>query len=166
MKQYICPICGNPGVGDYCHNKIVCPTCGSDLSVFQTIHKRKNTNKLIILLSILCIAASVFFAAYFVDKNVNLRNENELAEKDEEINKLQSEINVLNKKNTEIIKVEPTQTVKEGLFFYTVRKGDSFCVISQRFYGTEIYYKEIAEDNSYDIETPLVIGQQLIIKNR
>ena len=67
MKQYICPICGNPGVGDYCHNKIVCPTCGSDLSVFQTIHKRKNTNKLIILLSILCIAASVFFAAYFVD---------------------------------------------------------------------------------------------------
>ena len=166
MGKLVCPVCGNPGIGDYYHNNVVCPTCGSDLSVFREIREKDKRNKTGIVLSLVGLVAIVALAAFLTGRIVNQHNTDLVAEKDITISQLQTNVGELIAKIEEIQNADNAKPVQEGAFLYTIRKGDSFCGISRRFYGTEKYYKELAEDNGLDIRTHLSIGQQLLIKNR
>lgn len=46
---------------------------------------------------------------------------------------------------------------------YTVRSGDSLTGIAERFYGNTDEYERIVEANDLDRDTPLQVGQELII---
>lgn len=166
MGKLVCPVCGNPGIGDYYHNNVVCPTCGSDLSVFREIREKDKRNKTGIVLTLVGLVAIVALAAFLTGRIVNQHNTDLVAEKDTTISQLQANVGKLTAKIEEIQNADNAKSVQEGAFLYTIRKGDSFCGISRRFYGTEKYYKELAEDNGLDIRTHLSIGQQLLIKNR
>lgn len=166
MGKLVCPVCGNPGIGDYYHNNVVCPTCGSDLSVFREIREKDKRNKTGIVLSLAGLVAIVALAAFLTGRIVNQHNNGLVAEKDATISQLQANVGELTAKIEEIQAADNSKPVQEGAFLYTIRRGDSFCGISRRFYGTEKYYKELAEDNGLDIRTHLSIGQQLFIKNR
>ncbi len=166
MGKLVCPVCGNPGIGDYHHENVVCPTCGSDLSIFHEIRKKDKRNKTGIGLSLAGLVALVAIAAFLTGRIARHHNTDILAEKDATISELQANVGELTAKIEGILNTDSSKPVQEGAFLYTIRKGDSFCKISRRFYGTEKYYKELAEDNGLDIRTHLSTGQQILIKNR
>ena len=166
MGKLVCPVCGNPGIGDYYHNNVVCPTCGSDLSVFREIREKDKRNKTGIIISLAVFAVLVALAAFLTGRIVNKHNTDLVAEKDATITQLQTHVGELTAKIEEIQKADSSKPEHQRDFVYTIRKGDSFCGISRRFYGTEKYYKELAADNGLDVRSHLSIGQQLLIKNR
>lgn len=166
MGKLVCPVCGNPGIGDYYHDNVVCPTCGSDLSVFREIREKDKRNKTEIILSLVGLVVLTALAAFLTGRFVNKHNNALVAEKDATIAQLQTNVGELSAMIEEIQTADNTKPVQQGAFVYTIRKGDSFCGISRRFYGTEKFYKDLAEDNGLDIGTHLSVGQQLIIKNR
>ena len=166
MEKLVCPVCGNPGIGNYYYDNIVCPTCGSDLSVFHEIREKDERKKTGIALSLAGLVALVAIAVLLTGRIVNKHNAGLVAEKNATITQLQANVGELTARIEEIHNPDSAKPVQEGTFLYTIRKGDSFCVISRRFYGTEKYYKELAEDNGLDIKAHLSIGQQLLIKNR
>ena len=166
MENNICPVCSTPGVGDYYHDKVVCNNCGSDLSIFTTIQKEKKRKKLGFILSLMGLILVVALVTLLSTSISGKRNANVIAEKDATISLLQSEIDNLESKVTNASKDDSSSSAPEGVFKYTIRRGDSFCSISRRFYGTENYYKELANDNGLSVDSHLVVGQQLIIKTR
>lgn len=166
MEKNVCPVCGNPGVGDYYHEVVVCKNCGSDLSVFHVIQKEKNRKKLGFLLSLAGLIVALVLASFVARSVANKQNADVIAEKDATISHLQSEISDLETKAVAKSEIDRSLSSQEGSFKYTIRRGDSFCSISRRFYGTESYYKELAADNGLDVNSHLVVGQQLVIKTR
>ena len=166
MVKNVCPVCGNPGVGDYYHDNVVCNVCGSDLSVFHTIQKEKNRKRLGIILSLAGLLLALALASFIAGSVSSKQNANVIAEKEATISQLQSEINDLESKAVAKSETDSSTSPSEGSFKYTIRRGDSFCSISRRFYGTESYYKELANDNGLDVNSHLVVGQQLVIKTR
>lgn len=166
MENNVCPVCGNPGVGDYYHENVVCNNCGSDLSIFHVIQKERDRKRLgnILYLSglLLVLALSLFIGGSIL----STRSASVIAEKDATITQLQSEINDLQSKVIAKSVTDSSPVSSEGSFKYTIRRGDSFCSISRRFYGTEGYYEELAKDNGLDVDSRLVVGQQLVIKTR
>ena len=166
MEKLVCPVCGNPGIGDYYHDNVVCPTCGSDLSVFREIREKEKRNKTGIILSLVGLVVLTAMAAFLTGIFVNKHNTELVAEKDATISQLQTNVGELSAKIEDIQKDNSTKPAQQGSFVYTIRKGDSFCGISRRFYGTEKFFKDLAEDNGLNVGSHLSVGQQLIIKNR
>lgn len=166
MGKLVCPVCGNPGIGDYYHNNVVCPTCGSDLSVFREIREKDKRNRTGIVFSLVGLVFFVAIAAFLTGRVVNKHNSSLITEKDALITQLQANVDELTEKIEGIQKADSSEPEHQGAFVYTIRKGDSFCGISRRFYGTEKFFKDLAKDNGLDIDTHLSVGQQLIIKNR
>ena len=166
MKNNVCPVCGNQAVGDYYHDSIVCTICGSDLSVFRTLQKEKNSKQRGIILMLTGFIVILALAMVLAGSIVNKRNAKMIAEKEATITRLQNDVHDLTLAVSASSESDNAETPEEGSFVYTIRRGDSFCSISRRFYGTENYYKELAKDNGLGTESHLRVGQKLIIKSR
>ena len=166
MVKNVCPVCGNPGVGDYYHENVVCDVCGSDLGVFHTIQKEKNRKRMGIFLSFAGLLLALALASFIAGSVSSKQKASVIAEKEATISQLQSKINDLESKVVAKSETDSSTSSSEGSFRYTIRRGDSFCSISRRFYGTESYYKELAIDNGLNVNSHLVVGQQLVIKTR
>ncbi len=159
-KNNVCPVCGKAGIPDYHESDIVCPQCGSDLSIYRVIDQittesQKNIWKPISVAAIL--AATVMGAFLFVNKPDTASDSNLKADHKQ----LQDSISVLNIKIETLASQE--KTAPSG-YNYIVRKGDSFWTISQKVYGSGNRYNEIVESNNMTSNDALHVGDTLIIK--
>lgn len=182
MVSTKCPICDNPGIPDYHLQNVICPHCGSDLSIYKKINDAArldnpktsdhyfNAKKILIAtLAFICIAAVASFISYNVSRKPLL----------EQIEKMNTEINSLNEslaqaKSKAQTKPE-TAVVENNQFIYEVQKNDSPWTIVRKFFGITYDWKsiaqKIAEDNGlwdYGNNTWREIrpGQKLIIHNK
>lgn len=160
MVEFKCPICGKVGLEDYLNKEIICPACNSDLGVFkllnQKIQNRKGYSYLIVV-GLFCVVALLFVMFSFNKSQKELKakiNENEKT-----IVLLKDSINNIKKAQSPVI------TSKEENY-YTVKKGDSFCLISSKLFGTEIYAIEIAELNNLEIKNIIQPGLRFKIPKK
>lgn len=170
-----CPICKKTGINDFLKEDVVCPCCGSDLSVYRKIdilseynnnfHKNESRQKWLIGISL--IACSLFVFSIFLFSIYSKVRAN--------THQLVLEVENLKKENIELLdSIAKTNEIKivskaAGLEsinnkWYIIKKGDSFCKISQHLYGTESIYKEIIQLNNLTESTLLFPGDSLRIK--
>ena len=164
MENCKCPVCGKPGIPDYHQEDLICPQCGSDLSIFRVIDQipdSKHKKNIWLPIAIVAILATVALAIVLP---VRIGEESRKIEtKNIEITLLQDSVNYYKDQLANIIINKPTQ-VGSNEFIYVVKKGDSFWSISKRFYNTGIRYKEIIEDNGLSENSKLNVGDTIKIK--
>lgn len=177
VKSIKCPICGKDGVHDFYTEDVVCPCCGSDLSVYHKLYGLSSANvennvaakrnrwvvPVLVVSTVWFVASCLFFA---------FRNSQIPSAISEQTNELQSIVNQLNDSiialNNEIVLLravhsKPSQNsnLVDELRIYVIKKGDSFCRISKKLYGTEIRYKEIVKLNNLNARFLLHEGDSL-----
>ena len=164
MENCKCPVCGKPGIPDYHEEDIICPQCGSDLSIFRVIDQipdSKHKKNIWLPIAIVAILATVALAIVLP---VRIGEESRKIEnKNIEIISLQDSVNYYKDQlaNTFIDKPTPTGSNE---FIYIVRKGDSFWSISKRFYNTGTRYDEIIKANGLSENSKLNVGDTIKIK--
>lgn len=161
MDNIKCPVCGKVGIPDYHNSDVVCPQCGSDLSIYRIIDQiptepKKNIWKLI---SAVAFIAAVVLGVMLLKPTpptpiADITNSPEYIQ-------LQDSIRVLNS-NIEDLRNNAKSLLQS--YTYIVRKGDCFWTISKRVYGTGSRYKEIADINGKNTNDVLHTGDTLIIK--
>ena len=65
--------------------------------------------------------------------------------------------------NTRLAQSDATNKPSSG-YNYVVLRGDSYWSISRKFYGTGTRADEVAMHNNRALDTPLIVGDTLIIK--
>lgn len=66
--------------------------------------------------------------------------------------------------NTQLAQSKTVSEQPNSNYKYVVLRGDSYWSVSKKFYGTGTRADEIAKQNNRTIETPLNVGDTLIIK--
>ena len=154
-----CPVCGKNDIPDFLSEDVKCPCCGSDLSIYRVIEKipedgpKTNIWKPISAVAIIA-AAGLGVMLYTQKPSVP-------ASVTEELSQLKDSVEVLNTQLAQkgTICVQPSSNYK-----YVVLRGDSYWSISKKFYGTGTRAEEIAQQNDRTLDTPLIVGDTLIIK--
>ena len=172
MAEIKCPVCkGKTGIPDYRVQDTVCQTCGADLSIYRLAHdievetqpedKRKGRFAWIIPAAIACVlAVALVFTALSGGSATK-----ELGALEKENAMLQAQVGELQQAQEQYRTTAPVPDGGESNHFvYTVRRGDSFWLISKRLYGTGTRYREIAESNGLTPESRLNVGDKLVIK--
>ena len=160
--KFNCPICGKTGLPDYRREEVLCPSCDTDLKAYMLLHQtgKKQKNKLnVFVWTIPCLILIVSLLFIFFQESTF---SNQLKQHNEEITLLNDSISSLLKITENI--PQPAETVYD--FVYTIRKGDSFCLISQKIFGTEKYAQSIAKKNQMDLSDCLIIGNTLRIPSQ
>ena len=155
---------------------MVCPCCGSDLSVYhrlsdlseKSIGNSTNTkryNYLISFVSVLVFISAIGCVLYIREKQINELSANK------QIIELQKQNSILNDsimslKKKIVALSEQQEKTFEGIRTYVVKKGDSFCKISKQLYGTEARYTEIVKLNNLNAETVLHEGDSLKVSEK
>lgn len=148
---FTCPVCNKTGIPDYINENVVCPCCGTDLSVYRSIHAAQkatilpgsNNKKARILAafsSVIAVASLITCAyLYYTKPPVNdVDNDNLIAQISslkQENKSLSDSIIVLNKK----LPLRRT---------YTVVKGDCPWRISEKVFGDGRRYDELLRLNN------------------
>ena len=170
MKNYNCPICDKPGLEDYSKKRIECPGCGSDLGVFidlkqTTIRGNKYKIAIFIIIGFTSIL-SIFLIISLVKSNENLNSSlvrsNELSER------LAITENTIIQLNDSLKSIQQAQVSNKDSIsnYYVVKRGDSFCLISYKLFGTEKYAKDIAALNGKDLSTLIFPDTKLSIPQK
>ena len=170
MKNYNCPICDKPGLEDYSKKRIECPGCGSDLGVFIDLKQttiRGNKYKIAIFTIIgFTSILSIFLIISLVKSNENLNSSlvrsNELSER------LAITENTIIQLNDSLKSIQQAQVSNKDSIsnYYVVKRGDSFCLISYKLFGTEKYAKDIAALNGKDLSTLIFPDTKLLIPQK
>ena len=148
---FTCPVCSKTGIPDFRNENVVCPCCGTDLSVYRsirtaqkaTIQPGSNNKKARILAafsSVIAVASLITCAyLYYTKPPVNdVDNDNLIAQISslkQENKSLSDSIIVLNKK----LPLRRT---------YTVVKGDCPWRISEKVFGDGRRYDELLRLNN------------------
>lgn len=160
-----CPVCGKVGIPDYHAVDIVCPQCGSDLSIFRTIDRipQRDVKKRNVWMPIAAVAVltTAVLAGIMLSQD---REDPTIEDRSSEIACLQDSINTLKAQLENTMGAKPAASSQSDGFKYVVVKGDSFWSISKRFYHTGTQYEEVAAANGLDINAKLNVGDTLIIK--
>lgn len=177
-NNFKCPICGAPGLPDYRQERVKCHVCDTDLSPYMLLQEGKSVVEKTTLLSqgvndfkstcsrlkLIVIIVSVF-TLLFLGLSIcccydNFNNKKKLTTAQSTIATLEAEL------ASKVDPVAPTQDepLNNG-FTYTVRKGDSFWLISSRFFGNGAFAAKIAADNGMLCDDAIHTGDVLIIKN-
>ena len=147
-----CPICGKAGLPDFRKEEVVCPACNTDLKAYvllsQLRSQRKKKRILNMLLFVIPCSLLIFSLCYLI-KQRNTQKEAQTI-----ITSLKEEITSLKEREIETIELAIP-------FEYTIRKGDSFYLISRRIYDTEKYAQDIANINQMDFTSKLTIGNKI-----
>lgn len=163
-----CPVCGKVGIPDYHAENIVCPQCGSDLSIFRVIDKiphgyNKKRNARMFLSTAVAILTTVVLGSIILFQN---RRVPAVGDWSSEIACLQDSVKTLKTQlGSTTCSIPDTPSQSEG-FKYVVGKGDSFWSISRRFYHTGTLYNEVAAANGLNSKSKLNIGDTIIIKQQ
>ncbi|MCW4140556.1 hypothetical protein [Segatella copri] len=165
--QIICPVCGKVGIKDFHQEDVVCPCCGTDLSIYRMLRDVNNASQPIVpsgakiwKITTAALAAVVLTGASYLmlcEKPSKKTDSSELSILRDSINTLKKEIE-LTKQNVHTSHVQSAET---GDTLYVVRKNDSPCKISRKLFGTESRYKEIEEAMKKPLLKP---GDTLILK--
>ncbi len=175
MKDLKCPVCGKNGIPDFHEENVVCPCCGSDLSIYHKLSDlsginrgksvgNKNCKYLIFFAGILIFASITSCVFLYIQrcqindlsKNVQIiREQNSL---------LNDSIIYLNEKIAAQSILHKDSSPKAHI--YVVKKGDSFCKISRQLYGTEARYIEIIKLNNLNAKTILHKGDSLKVPEK
>jgi len=154
-----CPVCGKTGIPDFLNEDVTCPCCGSDLSIYRVIEQipeeGHKTNNWKLISAVAILVAAGLGVMLFSQKNAVPSSVTE------ELSQLKDSVEVLN------AQLAQSKTVSEQLssnYKYVVLRGDSYWSISKKFYGTGTRANELAKHNNRTIETPLIVGDTLIIK--
>jgi len=151
MNDNKCPICGKAGLEDFRNIAITCPACNTDLSVFVLLNKSPKINKFksLIIACLLCLSAVLLLLI-----NSSYKTQKELKTKlfENTKNIVQLKDSILNVKKQALIEKQAIEDI------YTVKRGDSFCRISSRLFGTEIYAKKIAVLNGKFLNDKIYVG--------
>lgn len=167
-----CPVCGYKNIPNYKEEDVICTCCDTDLSIYRLINQQVAissketivTNEVIVTKTPKklkwVIGASFVLVLLFA--GLYLLNPKTIVDKQKE-NELNAQINTLKSENAELKKQPPNTVSIVKDFEYTVRRGDSFSLISWRIYGTESRAEEIAKKNNVTLDTILHPGDKLII---
>ena len=147
---FTCPVCNKTGIPDFRNENVVCPCCGTDLSVYRTInavqeatilHGGKNKKAWILAAfsSVVAVASLITCVYFYTKPPVNEpSNDNLIAQIDslkQENKSLSDSISVLNEKST-------------SRRTYTVVKGDCPWRISEKVFGDGRRYDELLRLNN------------------
>lgn len=167
-ESITCPVCGKVGIPDYHKDEVICPCCGTDLSIYkmladsQITQTTEETNDKKWKIATAASAAIAILALVFVclPKQKEVVDDAELSNKvvflEDSIRSLTSQLKLANQ---EIVNLRAQPAVGSDKI-YIVKKNDSPCKISRKLYGTESRYKEIEAI----ITKPLQPGDTLHIK--
>lgn len=168
-----CPICGKEGIPDFHKEDVVCPCCGSDLSVYHKLYdmsslegqENSHNNKNIYYLAGLCallLVCSCSFAFWMM--NSNHQKYIEIGQLEKKITHLNESINQLKLSRTQTLTKQfasQEQGITGTTKSYCVKKGDSFCRISKQELGSENRYREIITLNGLNAKSILHEGDSL-----
>lgn len=170
MKNYNCPICNHPGLEDYSKKKIKCPVCGSDLDVFidlkhTTIKGKKLKIAIFTTFSIASIL-SILLILSLINSNENLNYS--IVRRNELSDSLAIKDLIIIQLNDSIKSIRQAQIADHDSAskYYIVKRGDSFCLISYKLFGTEKYAKDIAALNGKDLSTLIFPDTKLLIPQK
>jgi len=159
MADIKCPVCGKAGIPDYLNEDVKCPCCGSDLSIYRSIdsipEEGQKTNIWKPISAVAIIAAAVLGILLLTQKP------DVPATPLAEITQLKDSIEVL---NNQLAQTNNATTQISSGFKYVVSKGESYWSISRKFYGIGTHANEIAQENDRTLDSPLMVGDTLIIK--
>ncbi|MDY4521444.1 MAG: LysM peptidoglycan-binding domain-containing protein [Bacteroidales bacterium] len=191
MYKVTCPVCGKVGIPDYHHSDVVCPQCGSDLSIYNVIDqistevtelssakdlaeakvagaksdeaKAKKQVKILMPIAAVAIAATAVLGCLLLLKPSDAAKTDVVSSA--EYIQLQDSISALSAQLNAVSKdlINHHSSVSDRSFLYVVRKGDSFWSISKKMYGNGSKYKQIAEINGLTIDSALQVGDTLKI---
>ena len=173
MKELTCPICGKHGIPDFYSQDVVCPCCGSDLSIYRLVNQieagaqpkptveKKPGRSAAVYAFASAVAVLLLFSGVLLTKLLHYGDE--LKSSEARCEALVTENEAL-KATVSGYEAQSQTPLESPSFRYVVREGDSFWVISRKLYGTGTRYKEIAQANNLDVEAVLNIGDQLIIR--
>lgn len=165
--QIKCPVCGKFGIPDYHKENVVCPCCGTDLSIYKllTDSQTKSTPQnpglkywkiATTVLAVVAITTTIFLLISKTDKVV-VKDDTLKAEMTILNDSIQKLVSQLESANQELATLKNNSI---NNYVYIVQKNDSPCKISRKLYGTERRYKEIEAI----ITKPLQPGDTLYIK--
>ena len=149
MNTIKCPICGTPGIPDYHKKDVVCPHCGSDLSIFKTISDVADSSsvsaKSARKFKILAIALPLLVAllAGLVSFFTNNKLKTEIDAKNETIAQLKDSVGVLNAKTSNL--AVNTQAVEQNYFEYVVVYKDSPWGIVNKLFGRRSDWEAVSK---------------------
>lgn len=155
MSTSKCPVCGNPGVPDYLNSDVVCPHCGSDLSIYRII---SDTSKggaasaghirlyklLSILLPVFVIVAGILLFFRYSGKQEKAYNA-QIAEKDLMISALNEKISLL-----EASAESQISSVSNTIDYVVVKNDGPWGIVNKVFGARKDWvkvYTQIAKDN-------------------
>ncbi|WP_262279333.1 LysM peptidoglycan-binding domain-containing protein [Hallella absiana] len=168
-KHIKCPVCGKVDIPDYHKGDVVCPSCGSDLSVYRMLYEYQGSkdarpSKPIWKVLTLCsaIVAIILACLFLNEKNNNAKVFSIANSMRDSMAILQNQIVSMERKKAKAEKESSKSTeVLEGV--YVIKRGDSFCKISKNIFGSERKYKQIAKNNNLSVYSILHVGDTLKI---
>ena len=164
MKEEVkCPVCGKAGIKNYHNEDIVCPCCGSDLSIFRVIDKIPGKSSKVNLIwktfsGAICILAVVLSVTIFNLRHSIECSENELSQVRDSVMMMENTISDLNNK------LKQKNQISNQYHKHIVLPGDNLWKISRRFYGTGKRYTDIAKWNKMSIDDNIAPGDTILIK--
>ena len=151
-NKFTCPICDKAGIPDFRNENVVCPCCGSDLSVYRAIStaqkgvnttgERKTMPRW--LATIASVVALCSIAACFYLYNHPPKGENVNQQLFAQIDTLKRE----NKLLSDSIVVLNKRPLPKERRTYTVVKGDCPWKISEEVFGDGSRYEELLRFNN------------------
>lgn len=172
MKENKCPICGKSGIPDFYSQDVVCPCCGSDLSIYRLIDQiesntksqsniQPKTNKFTVYSFASLVVVLLIISCLAIIK-VSRCSDN----LEDSIGKYEALVIENETLKASVSELEATiaQPKESSAFKYVVREGDSFWGISKKLYGTGTKFQEIADANNLSLTDVLNVGDELIIK--
>lgn len=166
-EQIKCPVCEKEDIPDYHKEDVICPCCGTDLSIYRMLadsqehftspQANNRIWKIATAASAAIAIASIVLLCIprYHGGNTNLSKD--IVVLKDSISKVLSELDVAKE---EITNLKGQLPPKASDNIYIVKKNDSPCKISRKLFGTERRYKEIEAI----ITKPLSPGDTLYIK--
>lgn len=163
-----CPVCGKPGIPDYFSDDVVCPQCGSDLSVYKILNEsctQKTGHKWLWIALIIVLSITLVILGTFSYKQCN-----DLSTSRQKYGEIEQQLAIAND-SIKILKAQldtgngVTPKCEQNKEIYIVKRRDSFWKISQHFFRRGTMANRIAKDNNKKISDILFVGDTLIINH-
>lgn len=173
METIKCPVCGNPGISDYKKEDVICPHCGSDLTIYHTVleiaeanaFSKNNINKyktMSIILTIVSTMVAIGTTCILYSNSKTLHANVDIIEaKEKNISIMRDSVSVLN------AQIQELTTTRSNYVNYIVVQNDGPWRIIDKIYGTRVDWEDvaqkIAQDNNIESLKKIHPGQVLKI---
>ena len=159
MNSSTCPVCGNKGIPAYHNEDVVCPCCGSDLSVYRTLSEiqessigsSKTARKykiLALVLPVILLLGLSFSLYHSVCQQSQMHASILVAET--AVAQLKDSVATLNGVIESMQSPAQTPSAESGFTSYQIVRNDSPWRIVYKFYGIRGDWKELAQKIAVD----------------